>query len=541
MKRRDFLRYGSVSMAGLTMGASELSWIAKDAQAAGTPWKFGVMADTQWDHNIFGGNSGNCAQGIIKELNKQFIAHGCRFVIQVGDLVDEEEKRGNRNLPVRASAAQPLYNAGIDFMCCRGNHESSSTAAGEIPALFPQHMGQGSHCYSLDNVIDSDKSNLRGLSYAFDVDNVRVVMLDQFSRQGGGSGVLDQLDWVDQVLENRPSDMHAIVMAHKNLAGQGHDDTLFGSNPGSNAAQRCRFIRSLQSNKVGYFQSGHDHMHHRSIIHANDGNGEIEQIISSSNSYKFYAPFGTPSSQTYNPNHPETVISQELYTIGYYIYTVDGPWVTVDFYSSKSGLGYYGIGLLFDTPDLDHFYHRERFGYSLNGKSFTIQRGEYYDAVQDTYEGTSAKILAGRNNNNESDASGRHYVKTVKTGWKSMPLDAASAELRLWGMMDNLSLHEASSKSKPRSDESDTCEAYTLSMSYDPTRISLRALRAGLVGIKARNSANQWVDAVNLNSGGSKQFVYGPYNGHGLGSYGVDPRTETVWAVLNHDGAFVAK
>ena len=48
-----------------------------------------------------------------------------------------------------------------------------------------------------------------------------------------------------------------------------------------------------------------------------------------------------------------------------------------------------------------------------------------------------------------------------------------------------------------------------------------------------------WVNAVDFNIGGTKQFVLGPWNAsYGLGTYGVDQKTKTAWAVINYQGDF---
>jgi hypothetical protein len=57
--------------------------------------------------------------------------------------------------------------------------------------------------------------------------------------------------------------------------------------------------------------------------------------------------------------------------------------------------------------------------------------------------------------------------------------------------------------------------------------------------ICALDSNGSWNNAVNQNSGGTKSYVYGPWkSSYGLGTYGVDPTTNTIWAVLNYDGMF---
>lgn len=572
MDRRAFLRSGSFGLGGLAMGGASLPWLIKDAVAAsvasGQPWKFGVMADTQWTSGASAAdpwnNPATCAVGIIKKLNQQFIEHGVKFVIQVGDLVDSESwtvssaagysdpfgyaagTKSVRSLPYRALAAQSLYDAGIGFFPLRGNHEGSKTAAAELPTLFPQTTGAG-NLYGVSNVVASNNAQLQGLSYAIDCGNVRVVLIDQFTRKDGSgstnNNALDQLSWIDSTLADRPSDMHAFVMAHKNLIGQNHADCLFGANSTANQSSRDSFISSLQANKVGFYMGGHDHMHHRSLIANSGGSASVEQVICSSNSYKFYIPQTNPNDTTGR----ESVVAQELFSVGYYIYTIDGPCVTVDFYSASHG-GNYGDTDLTLTPELN-FFRRERFGYSLNGKKFVVPNGASYATVQDSHGTTTAKILSGSNEDTDSDAdyNGRAEVKTVCTGWRDMPAGAASAVLKLWGLANNLSLWEKPgagidlSGLLPAADADYVTDQYVLSLSYDPALVRPTDLGTGFC-LAAKDAAGNWVNAVSLNQGGSRKLVLGAYKpGHGLGTYGIDPVSHTVWAVLNRDGEFVAR
>jgi hypothetical protein len=564
MDRRDFLKTGSLGFGGMLLGGSAFSALIQDAiassAASGTPWKFGVMADTQWSNKTSDPASpGTCAISIINAVNQQFIAAGVQFVVQVGDLVDAESwncpasytsdpfgnagKSGIRTMPYRAFAAQSLYDAGIGFFPLRGNHESSKTAAAELKTLYPQTTGNGSYLFGA-SIIPSSISGLQGLSYAFDVGNVRIVMLDQFNRTDGtgtdvNTAMIDQLPWIDSTLANRPAGSHAFVMGHKNLIGQNHTDCLFGANTTANPAARNTFIASLQANKVGFYMGGHDHMHHRSIITSPDGASKTEQIICSSDSYKFYVPQTTSNDTA----HKETVVGQELFTIGYYIYTIDGPCVTVDFYSSSHGADYGDIDLQ-ASPTSYAFFRRERFGYSLNGKQFVVANNESYTSVQDSYSGTTAKILDGINVDTatDSDYNGREEVKTVKTGWRDMPAGAASAILKLWGLDNNLDLFNANLTGLlPNSDADYVTDQYVLSLSYDPTLVPVSKLGTGFC-LAAKDAGGNWVNAVNLNEGGTKKLVIGGYkSSYGLGTYGVDPSTHTVWAVLNRDGDFVAR
>jgi hypothetical protein len=233
---------------------------------APTPWKFGVMADTQWQKNIDGLNPSTCAVGVVNLLNAQFVHHDVKFVIQVGDLIDSETDaiNGNasaRTLPTRAAAAEALYDCGIGYFPLRGNHEGSSIAANEFPGLFQQTQGKGSRVFGAGN-FSSPFSNLNGLTYSFDYNNVRFVLIDQFLRTDGSGdasaniNTIDQLPWIESRLAGRPSGSHAFVLGHKNLIGQDHVDCLFGADPSQNPSARSEFIGALASTGVRYYLGG---------------------------------------------------------------------------------------------------------------------------------------------------------------------------------------------------------------------------------------------------------------------------------------------
>ena len=90
-------------------------------------------------------------------------------------------------------------------------------------------------------------------------------MIDQFVRKDGSNydgtssyynNMVDQVEWVDDMVSSKPDDYHAFVLAHKNLIGGNHKDNLFGSNLTSNADSRDAFIKSLDTNNVGAYISG---------------------------------------------------------------------------------------------------------------------------------------------------------------------------------------------------------------------------------------------------------------------------------------------
>jgi hypothetical protein len=79
---------------------------------------------------------------------------------------------------------------------------------------------------------------------------------------------------------------------------------------------------------------------------------------------------------------------------------------------------------------------------------------------------------------------------------------------------------------------------YALSMSY--SRFRSRCMPApGFGALVTRDANGRWVNAVDLNTGGVKKFVFGPWKAsYGLGTCGIDTHTRTAWAVINHEGSF---
>ena len=210
MKRRDFLKYGSTGIAGLALGGltrTPLFRIGNVFACSENAWKFGVMGDTQWTLHDGSGNSyttGNApdtllnpnsvAVSIINQVDAQFINHGVKFVIQVGDLTDCGTTAG---IVTRALAAQTnLYPKNIGFFPVRGNHETYGGEYGDlnlyaIPAIqenFPQTRGVGTTWDAFNfNSPTSVGTDLDGISYSFD-----------FGRQGGSARFLMLDTWATQ-------------------------------------------------------------------------------------------------------------------------------------------------------------------------------------------------------------------------------------------------------------------------------------------------------------------------------------------------------
>lgn len=511
--------------------------LSKDA------WSFGIMSDTQWGANLDGRSPGTIAGGVSDRIFESMIDHNVKFVLQVGDNVDRETDAVNgnpdvRTLPLKPGTVQALTDAGIGFFTVRGNHESTQQAAIEMQELFPQHQGKGGVLNGAHN-FSSPFESLRGLSYSFDMDNLRVIVMDQFKRTDGtglaARNTLDQLDWVEDRVKNRPEGMHCLFFSHKQLIGQNHQDTLFGT-PGQNPDAYNRFISILDEGGVRYTISGHDHVHNRSIITSPDGNSQVMQLIAGSDSAKFYTPRIPSNADTFN-GPTETMLAQELWTVTHYIVTVDGPFLYIDFYSMSTDKDY---GPTYMTmPPTGEWFWREQWGYSLNGEEFLITQGEAYTIIKDSFGSTQMEIIDGVNTSTSTDYAGRPMHKYVCTGWEAAGKGDDSDRVSLWGIADNLQLNDPELTGHlPNADKTDESDVFVIQMNGTP-----RGFRAnGSFGLATRNADGDWVNAVDMNFGGVKRFVRGAYRkGYELGTYGVDPRTKQAWAVVNHGGTFVVR
>ncbi len=537
-------------------------------------WSFGVIADNQ---DAAGTSHGLVATATIHQIDSQFIIKGVKLVIQVGDELNAPQKGIHGDLSFAAAEAEFLYKAGIGFFPMRGNHEAQSDLGNSDYTMtmfrttnFPQTQGGSSHLFGATNFsspkdVDPNLGELDGLSYCFDYfsdgASARFLVIDDWGTikttrynylhklgalgdkyPGGytsyalGYSIGEQQPWISSRLDkNTRGTDHAFVFSHHNLIGAFHYDCLFGYSNDSLDRQNT-FIASLLNNGVRYYTSGHEHLYNRSIFTSPDGNSWVQDINCASAGPKFIPPTDTGASLGI-ANEPEikwffgqkgrqTQISQELYNVGFYIYTIDGPRVTVDYYSDATG-GYgfnngkfTGTGWADGATPTFNFVKKETWGYSLNGKEFRIAQGQPYSVVSDAFSGTSAAILSGVNSCTASDAENhRPFTKVVNTGWATNDGSCRSNILTLWGMADF--------------GTPDVTHVFALSMSYNPAT-------TGSCALMSKNGNGEWVHAADLNSGaGSTKFVAGPFKEtYGLGTYGIDFSTKTVWAVINHASSF---
>lgn len=273
-----------------------------------------------------------------------------------------------------------------------------------------------------------------------------------------------------------------------------------------------------------YIFSGHDHVHQRSIITSPDKSSQIEEVICGSDSSKFYTPANPSNDKSYDfPAFNflrETSLAQELYRVTYYIVTVDGTRVTVDYYASDET---FPSGNSPNITPVLHFNKRETFGYNLNGKDFYVAQGDSYSVVQDaSAHGTFAKILGGVNASTKKDGSNRNLTREVTTGGSTL---AGADVLTILGMADI---------------GATSTDTYPLSMSFSTVSFTPEQLKNGYVYLATKDANGNWINAVDANVGPQTEtFVSGSWNSsYPLGTWGVDSATGTAWAVINHASDF---
>ena len=552
-------------------------------------WSFGVHGDTQWTIAENDANPDFIAGSILTQVNKELIDHGVKLVFALGDMSDRAKPGA---MAARAEYSKTLYDTGIGFFPMRGNHETYgwffnyAPVEAEISAMlenFPQTRKEMFGVYNLSSpkrLDGKDNNELAGLSYSFDYgpedSNVRFVILDtedvkcettEMTRNGitnpywpkecKNYPIPSQQEWItDRLNRTGRHTTHAIVLSHRAPMSENHTDSPFNPNtlPGQtpygmdrNPEGQNIFFECMENNGVKLYLGAHDHIHNRSIVKSPDGKSQLQEVIAAGLSTKFYNPAPIPYPQKdregnttiedmwYGQKKREMPVSQEINNIGYYIYTVDGPRMTADYYSdargnfeSNSNFPYgadnpvYPSGI---TPALK-FIKKETFGYSLNGREFLVAQGDSYAVVEDSFGKTTARILNGYNNSNAMDANKRKLVKAVETGWVKNPVpDKLKSDiLSLWGMAEL--------------DSAGRTDAYVLSMSSQYMK-NFSSKENGALFI-ATFVDGKWVNAVDENFGGAENFVSGKYKPeYALGTYGYDRKNKSVWAVLNYNADFV--
>ncbi len=140
------------------------------------------------------------------------------------------------------------------------------------------------------------------------------------------------------------------------------------------------------------------------------------------------------------------------------------------------------------------------------------------------FEGTSMSILGGSNVNGAKTNYGKLFSSEVTTSWSPAEAGLSSDVLSLGGIA--------------KMPGSACTDNFVLSMTFNPGKMGVSDYKKGHFGLLTR-SAGEWVFAGLQTSALHPNFVLGPWqSGYDLGTYGVDPATNTAWAVVNYNGDF---
>ena len=174
-------------------------------------------------------------------------------------------------------------------------------------------------------------------------------------------------------------------------------------------------------------------------------------------------------------------------------------------------------------------------GANLTNAKVSLEPGATLSVAQ----GISVPIAAG-NIGGLSIRSSAQLGATVLSG-------SVAADTTIIGTFSNIGNFSATGSDKivgkVLSFEGTGNATWALQMTYDPSswlEDETSLLADGKLFLSWRNPAtNAWVNAVDGNTGGTKQFFSRAWQlGDTLGSYGVDLSNNAMWAVVNHNSDF---
>ncbi|MBF0432998.1 MAG: metallophosphoesterase [Fibrobacteria bacterium] len=532
-------------------------------------FKFGIMGDTQgsWisgDESYWKAGDSLCPNmvpaGVIDQVHDEMIKHDVKFVLHAGDIGELGEPY---SVYTHATYVQKLYNHGIGFFPVRGNHESAATLAA-FKKAFPQTQNGINNAtpedvfvkkttfsdgYSWPEVgmslnptpaapqgepfqVGTDwmphSGAGNGLVYAFTYENARFVLFENFFYSNIRMGPL--LPWIDEALSKKPEGGHAFTLSHLSLWGERRGWGLFGGTPAEDPASQNQFVSILSKHGVAFHIYGHEHFHYRSAIDNTDGSKFIFTLQTQSLSWKFNVATVPAIATQYNiPAYGKDrwmPIAWHRPAMGFYIVTVDGPQVVFDYYAvpvvldQTSDEKKYITG----TPDFSKVEKYESWGYVRGGAQGWCKPGDTYTNMTKSLQGTTFKILSGSNTHTKKAHDGSKLTQMAFLGLRDTTLRAegdtamASNIGVIGGMVQDM-----------------IAPTLGISMTY-PFGLDVVDSTSGIL---IETDSGKWVHAVDLNTGGEKKFVKGPWNSsYELGTYGIDEATSTAWAVVNVNGNF---
>jgi hypothetical protein len=276
--------------------------------------RFIVTGDGRWNINAPRPEDENGVNvGALKKLVTAILAEKPKTLLFNGDLVGGGKTDAEQLSQFRTwqKAMDPIYDAGIKVLACRGNHEMRAPGANDVwkQAMSGKYANPGGG---------------DGMTFSYTLGNVAFLALDEFGKDSPG---VDQA-WLDATLAKTKA-KHIFAFAHEPAFFSGaHEDGMFTA-----PSKRDAFMRSLYKAGCRAVFFGHDHLYDHAAVKLATWKDEMHQFVVGTAG----APFYTGKALT-TVDHDWTIrrIKHVEQKIGYCVVDVEGDKVTVTFKAEDS-------------------------------------------------------------------------------------------------------------------------------------------------------------------------------------------------------------
>lgn len=276
--------------------------------------RFIVTGDGRWDTRTpRPGDENGVNVAALGRLVKAVLVEKPDALLFNGDLVAgaSTDEAQLSQLRTWQKVMDPVYDAGIKVLACRGNHEMRAPGSTDVwkKAMSGKYANPGGN---------------DGMTFAYTLKNVTFIALDQF---GKDRPAIDQ-KWLDGVLA-KPHGEHVFAFAHEPAFFSGaHDDGMFNV-----PDKRDAFMKSLYNAGGRSMFFGHDHLYDHAAVKLPTWKHEMHQFVVGTAGAPFYAGKALTTS-----DHQWAVrrVAHVENKIGYCVVDVVGKKATVTFKAESS-------------------------------------------------------------------------------------------------------------------------------------------------------------------------------------------------------------
>jgi hypothetical protein len=294
------------------------------------PWTFVVAGDGRSDgSHQRAEDADGINQVITKEIASAVLAEKAKVLMWTGDLVLGYPKAPfavepdilTMQLSSWIKLMQPLYDAGVTVLPCRGNHDAKGVNSSNVwRQIF-------SGKYALPQ---NGPEPENGFTFYFQKDGVLFLGLDQYVRP---KKIVD-LEWLDKVLAEH-KEPHIFAMGHEPAFMDGNHINTMDTSP----QERDTFVEKMIGVGAKIIFFGHDHMYDHMLV-SRKTNGvvqEIRQMVAGTSGAPFYkAGEYTGKNSDWTLSRIKSITN----TYGYILVTIDGKKADVAF-KGRTSTGVY--------------------------------------------------------------------------------------------------------------------------------------------------------------------------------------------------------